>query len=474
MANGVIERLVAQLGFEIDSKDLDKFQDSLKSATQGINRLAAAGAVLVASAGAIVRSVASSTREQEKMADRIGTTVRELQVLRNTADLAGESADGMAASLETITKALQDSGSGLSDAWSGFARLGIELHDANGEMRSSADLIEDIIKKGASVPPELFRLAASEIGLDATMFENFINMGIDEFRRFNAEAEKLTPQISDETIATYRELDTAVAALRLEFRALRDEISHELAESALEVARGILEIVRAVRLFAKENPKVFFGGLFAVLGAGSIAVVLSMALALLKLGAVFAPLIALTKFLGGALLALGAPFLLKAAIIGGVVFVLQDLLKWLRGGESVIGSFASNIRDKFSGIFDGLIEGIPFLKETLELIESVLDIGKSVVSSATTGAIDLLNYIPGVNISAGEQLETVPQIQQVLGASGVPAIGQTQQTPSNNSVTNNINVRIDGNATAEDVRRGINESDILELTTDNLASQVAR
>ena len=62
MAAGVIERLVAQLGFEIDDKDLNTFNESLADATQAINRIAAAGAVLVASTGAMVRSLASTTR----------------------------------------------------------------------------------------------------------------------------------------------------------------------------------------------------------------------------------------------------------------------------------------------------------------------------------------------------------------------------------------------------------------------------
>ena len=270
-------------------------------------------------------------------------------------------------------------------------------------------------------------------------------------------------------------------AIKLEFMGLRDTIAVGLADDALEFAEGFKEMLRWVRELIKENPRAFIIGLKTALGAGGIFLLLAFVAGFIKLLAVFLPVIALLKGLIILILAIKAPFLAAAAAVGALIFALNDLRKWFRGEDSVIEGWVDRTKLAFSNLWQDIKEGIPLLQTILDLFEAVSKVGIGEVAEDIGRS--LVSLIPFVDVRRDEtaldqvrnQREALRPEPQQFGVSGVPIIpGSNAPSVANNNVTNNISVRIEGNATEDDVRRGIEDTNIYELTTDNLTTQVAR
>jgi hypothetical protein len=206
--NAVVGALRVTLGL-----DSAQFTTGMKTAQTGLQRFAgiakagalAIGSAMVAAGGAMalaMRAVVNDADEMSKMAQKIGVPIEELSRLRYAAELSDISLENLEKSLRRLSAGMLDaSENATGPAASAFAMLGISVKDAEGNIRSSTSVIEDLAARFARMPDgvEKTALAMRIFGKSGADMIPLLNSGADGLRVMYEEAEQLGIVLDRET-----------------------------------------------------------------------------------------------------------------------------------------------------------------------------------------------------------------------------------------------------------------------------------
>lgn len=171
-----MERLSKQVTRFVDVSGLRKvasgFEWIAKTAGNVLRTLTAIVPVMGAITGAasiagmvkLVGQYAAWSHELVAAADNIGTTTQQLQQFEDATRLAGGNAADMRDSLKGLHDNLADfNRGGASAAMTGqwANKLGINLKDANGHIRTATDLLPELLKRISALPDPADRAAAA-------------------------------------------------------------------------------------------------------------------------------------------------------------------------------------------------------------------------------------------------------------------------------------------------------------------------
>jgi len=177
-----IGSLVAELAAETASfhRDLGKATAALNSSASSMNKAVAGiergfrqlGTTIVALAGpaamgAWVKSQIDAGDQLNKLSQKTGIAVEKLSAYQYGAKLSDVETQGLQQSLVKLAKSMQDSLiTPSSEATRAFEALGIKVLDANGKMRSTDSVLEEIARKfgAAADGPEKTAAAVSLLG----------------------------------------------------------------------------------------------------------------------------------------------------------------------------------------------------------------------------------------------------------------------------------------------------------------------
>lgn len=190
----VIDLLMRTGMFETDvaraEKALDKFQK------RAVQMGAAVGAAVVAAGTALAVMVKQSINSMDdltKLAQSVGTTTEELSALTYAADLSGVSQDNLGTALTRLTKNASDAAQGIGEAQKGFNALGISVKDAEGNLKSSDQLLQEVAGKFAQFEDGANKtaLAVNLFGKSGADLIPLLNAGAEGIQDMKDEAEEL-------------------------------------------------------------------------------------------------------------------------------------------------------------------------------------------------------------------------------------------------------------------------------------------
>jgi len=141
----------------------------------------------------LVKSSASAADQLAKTADRLGIGIESLQRLRYAADLSGVSTQTFDMALQRFTRRAAEAASGTGVAKDAFKGLGIQLKDANGNLRPTEDLMAEVADKMAKIedPAKRVRLAFTLFDSEGVKMVNMLKGGGKAMRDAGIEAERL-------------------------------------------------------------------------------------------------------------------------------------------------------------------------------------------------------------------------------------------------------------------------------------------
>lgn len=190
----VIDLLMRTGMFETDvaraEKALDKFQK------RAVQMGAAVGAAVVAAGTALAVMVKQSINSMDdltKLAQSVGTTTEDLSALAYAADLSGVSQDNLGTALTRLTKNASDAAQGIGEAQKGFNALGISVKDAEGNLKSSDQLLQEVAGKFAQFEDGANKtaLAVNLFGKSGADLIPLLNAGAEGIQDMKDEAEEL-------------------------------------------------------------------------------------------------------------------------------------------------------------------------------------------------------------------------------------------------------------------------------------------
>jgi hypothetical protein len=188
------------------------------------------GAATIAGVAALAREFLNLGTALERNADSMQLSTEQLQNMQNAVTLAGGSADDMTNALKALTAAsVQAKTVGGAQAEM-YRKYGISIDDANGKLRTAADLMPEVLAKINSYTDGRQRaMVADQLGGKALaeLAEDFRRSG-KSYTDWMKEAQKYSLVLNPDLLRQYRQ---AVGALQVSFTELGTAVSGVLAEA---------------------------------------------------------------------------------------------------------------------------------------------------------------------------------------------------------------------------------------------------
>lgn len=352
----VVDELVTILGLEADSsaeREAGKVRASLASVRDWAVKAGVALTGAAVAIGAYTKSVAAAVDEGGKFAASVGISYEALQELEFATERSGGSVEELRGDLQSLTQTLSSPVPGEFNQQ--LALMGISARGAGGELKNSTQVLEELALKFERYNAVEAQQIGAKLGLSQSTIRLLQN-GADGVAQLRAEARALGGVIPTEAtlqaaefndrltdvqfaikgiaqtaaIALFPALTDSLAAARDFFVANRAIISSGLEQFARGVVQGFQQFFKVVAAITDAVSE-----FLAPLGdmAGNLDTVDVFATAVTA---------ALTG-LAGVLIIIIAKFVLIGAAIAAVVLVVEDLITWFRGGESIIGGFFESI-----------------------------------------------------------------------------------------------------------------------------------
>lgn len=182
--------------------------DSWKSAMEAAG--AAAKALVEASVAGAEYSDEVLTQSQVT-----GIAADKLQEYMYAAELVDVSTETLTGSMARNIRSMSAAANGTGNAAAAYAKLGVSVTDANGELRDSDTVYWELIEALGKVDNETERdaLAMQVLGRSAQELNPLIEAGTDRMRELGQEARDTGYVLSDDTLNAYGKLDDSLRRL---------------------------------------------------------------------------------------------------------------------------------------------------------------------------------------------------------------------------------------------------------------------
>jgi flagellum-specific peptidoglycan hydrolase FlgJ len=204
------------------------------------------GAATIAGMAKLVGSYADWSQQLTATADNLGKTTQQLQQFEDATRLAGGKSSDMDAALKALYKTQTDfvRGQASADQIGWLNRLGISVKDANGNLRTMADLMPEVVRKIGEIKNPADRAAASAALLgDAndTLVETF-RRSHQSFGQWMTDASKYT-ELSDKQKDQLQAFSEAQGHIATAFDHLGQQISATLATNFTPLLNTLADFV---------------------------------------------------------------------------------------------------------------------------------------------------------------------------------------------------------------------------------------
>lgn len=239
-----IARLVVQLSADSArlQRDLDKAQSQINRYQARTNAAfndaakkigAAVGVAAVAAAaglGVLVKNAIDAADELGKLSQKVGISVEELSKLQYAAKLAEVDTAALQTSLVKLSKSAIESKDGIGDAAEAFKALGVDLLDANGNLKSTDQLFLDTADAFAKFAdgPEKAAAALAIFGKAGADMIPLLNGGAAAIKAAGVELETFGGVIKQRTAEAADKFNDNLDKLKTTSSALGSQIAADL------------------------------------------------------------------------------------------------------------------------------------------------------------------------------------------------------------------------------------------------------
>lgn len=234
--------------------------DSIKTTMNGMAGLNASSLAIVggftAMAAAIVKAekaLISMTKEAASSADDIltlssvtGMTTDSVQELNYMADLTDVSLDRIKDSLKETTNKMQEAAAGTGDAYDAYQRLGVEITNADGSLRSAQDVFYDTIDALGEIKNQTERdaLAMDLMSESAQELNPLIDLGGEKMRAYAQEAHDMGYVLDNDALKSLQGVDDAYSRLQKTQEGVKNQLAVEFAPYLEEFYGDVTAMVK--------------------------------------------------------------------------------------------------------------------------------------------------------------------------------------------------------------------------------------
>jgi hypothetical protein len=246
-----LREMLLKLGVDVDKK-------SEQQALSGLDKIKAA-AKLVAAAFAAIKSaqvflavtdeIRGLADEIDKTSQQLGLSAQALEEFRHAANLSGVAGREMSDTLSKLQKNAFEASTGNKTLAEDFERLGVNVMDANGQVKSAEILVAEMADGFAGLDNETEKvgLSLNLMGRAGRKLLPLLNAGSEGIAEMRQEARDLGGVFGDELIAKSVQLTDDQARLEFAMRGLKAVIATELMPGIIEVTQRMIQFAVSMR-----------------------------------------------------------------------------------------------------------------------------------------------------------------------------------------------------------------------------------
>ena len=233
----VVNGLTSKLGIPLP--------DSMKQSMNAMGSLDASSLALAGGFAAVATAIVkaekaliSMTKEAASNADDLltlasvtGMTTDSVQELNYMADLTDVSMDRIKDSLKETTNKMQEAAAGTGDAYDAYQRLGVEITNADGSLRSAQDVFYDTIDALGEIKNQTERdaLAMDLMSESAQELNPLIDLGGEKMRAYAQEAHDMGYVLDNDALKSLQGVDDAYSRLQNTQEGVKNQLAAEFA-----------------------------------------------------------------------------------------------------------------------------------------------------------------------------------------------------------------------------------------------------
>lgn len=380
----VLDSLFVELGFEIDTKELDKFKTQMEQAKSSVMSFAAIAGAAAAAIGLFVFQVADGLDTLGDFAEQEQVSAEAIQELGYAAQLNGSSIDALKSSISGLNSVTGQAITGLGRGKKAFEKFGLEAKKQDGSVKSFDELLGEIAAKMQGMDRSSAINMAQKLGIDRSLIPLLIK-GKDAIEAYRLEARELGITTESEIAEAGKFAD--------EYDRLKFTFLGAARGIAVQLMPQIREAITATRKWFVENRKVINSTLgnwlkiisallgtlwdwisrIVTLGGRFIKWLLNSKIGIVILATAFGVLVKLAvyknimmmvtafRLLASVLTVTNVAALLTTALIGllvaGIALLIDDFINFKEGNESLIGD---------------LVKEFPWLLDAINTVESAV------------------------------------------------------------------------------------------------------
>lgn len=466
----VVRELITKLGFDADLGDLVKADLLLTNLHKGLEFVTTAVVDFAKEVARTPFEIAKTSKELQVLQAQTGDTANSLQRLQYAAQRSETSPEALAQGLGNLSRVMAEASKGSGEAADAFARIGVRTKQANGTLRPTNEVLNDVADVFARLPAGADRTALSMqlFGRSGKELIPFLANGSSGIRALGDEAERLGLVLSDSALGAGAELSESLEDIDAAMRGVKLTIGQELLPSFKEFFG---ELAAWLKEYGPSVARVFGGTLgfiskvilqlLKLIGSlASFGVAIAKALGAAwtyfaeRFGYVKTILVTALAVIGGAVAAFGstailaalgvvkawllaaAPFLATAAAVLLLALAIEDLWVFINGGESVIGDALQWLRE-FREEFIKPNEDDPWWMTALRALVWFLgDLKNTVPEVLNNIGTDIRNFFVDLFANVGKLFKMLtPDLSSVFSfGGGVTASAQPSLVPASASV----------------------------------------
>lgn len=337
----VVSGLTEKFGIKLP-EGMQKSMNSMGSLNASSVKIAGGFAALAIAIAKAEKALIQMTRESAEAADDIvtlssvtGMSTDSIQELNYMADLTDVSLDRIRDSLKETTNKMQEAATGTGDAYEAYNKLGVEITDVDGQLRSAEDVFYDTIDALGDMKNQTERdaLAMDLMSESAQELNPLIEIGSDGLKQYAQEAHSMGYVLDNEALTALTEVDDAYQRLQKSQEGAKNQLSAEFAPYLTEFYEKITKLIKDGGQALKDSGIVdSFGMLLETVGdiiaptdQLSSDTVPKLTEALRPLAEIMAGIADTIDFIDG----------LATVTVGGVWTALFDTDRWLGGWEKM-------------------------------------------------------------------------------------------------------------------------------------------
>lgn len=386
---------VGNVNLKAASEQFKSWGQSLESAGQQMQGLSMAAAGVVASLGAISYKAGQSADELNTMSKVYNINTQDLQKYKATADLVDVSVETIAKSHTKLEKSMYSAQNGSKTMGEAFQTLGVDITDANGNLRNSDDVWQDAIVALGKMENETERdaVAMQLMGKSAAELNPLIEDGGETYKNVADTMKKygldfVDQETLDKANQFNDELDTMKMIGSVAIAQVGSQLSAYLAPALEKVVDWIGKLANWLSNLSPE--------VLTVIGvvAGVVAAVAPVLIILGKLAMAVSSLMNLANLLGVSIGTLASPIGIAIAAIAAIIAIGVLLYKnWdtIKAKAiaiwNAIKAFFTNtlnsIKTTFTNIWNGIKNTLVTIWSSIRtFISNGVNGWKSILSSA--------------------------------------------------------------------------------------------